>query len=69
MYVCICLAVTEAEAHRAVTDGARTVTDVAARCGAGTGCGSCVEKVRALIEREALTERQQDADVFLTRAG
>lgn len=51
MYVCICHAVTEDEVRDAVADGASTTEEIAARCGAGTGCGTCVGKLCALIER------------------
>ena len=51
MYVCICYAVTDNEVRAIVADGADTPEDVATRCGAGTGCGSCVGKLCALIER------------------
>ncbi len=49
MYVCICRAVTEAEVRGCIADGACTVKDVVKRSEAGTGCGSCVEKIAALL--------------------
>jgi bacterioferritin-associated ferredoxin len=49
MYVCICRAVTEAVVRGCIADGASTVKDVVNRCEAGTGCGSCVEKIVALL--------------------
>ena len=49
MYVCICHAVTRDEFDEAVADGARCVESVGARCGAGTGCGSCHERLAALL--------------------
>jgi len=49
MYVCICRAVTEAEVRGCIADGACTVKDVVKRSEAGTGCGSCVEKIVALL--------------------
>lgn len=53
MYVCICRAVTEAEVRGCITDGASTVKDVVNRCAAGTGCGTCVEKIVALLAAPA----------------
>ena len=29
-----------------IDDGARTVEEISRRCGAGTGCGACVEDIR-----------------------
>ena len=49
MYVCICRAVTEAEVRGCIADGACTVKDVVKGCEAGTGCGSCVGKIIALL--------------------
>lgn len=49
MYVCICHGVTENEIAEAVEAGARTPEEVGADCKAGTGCGTCVRKIRALI--------------------
>ncbi|MQA87672.1 MAG: (2Fe-2S)-binding protein [Streptosporangiales bacterium] len=66
MYVCICYAVTEREAVDVIEAGARTPEDVAGACGAGTGCGSCVKKICALIDRHVLPERQEEGFV-LTR--
>ncbi len=53
MYVCICRAVTEAEVRGCIADGACTVKDVVMRSAAGTGCGSCVEKIVALLSASA----------------
>ncbi|MGH3783809.1 MAG: (2Fe-2S)-binding protein [Pseudonocardiaceae bacterium] len=49
MYVCICRAVTEAEVRGCIAAGACTVKDVVARSAAGTGCGTCVGKIVALL--------------------
>ncbi|MGH4007112.1 MAG: (2Fe-2S)-binding protein [Pseudonocardiaceae bacterium] len=53
MYVCICRAVTETEVRGCIADGAYTVKDVVKRSAAGTGCGSCVEKIIALLGASA----------------
>jgi bacterioferritin-associated ferredoxin len=53
MYVCICRAVTEAEVIGCIDDGACTVKDVVKACAAGTGCGSCVGKIVALLRAHA----------------
>jgi bacterioferritin-associated ferredoxin len=49
MYVCICRAVTEAEVRGCIASGACTVKEIARRCAAGTGCGSCVRRIVALL--------------------
>jgi bacterioferritin-associated ferredoxin len=53
MYVCICRAVTEAEVRGCIAKGAHTVKEVVKHCEAGTGCGSCVGKIVALLDAHA----------------
>jgi bacterioferritin-associated ferredoxin len=52
VYVCICAGVPDVEVRSCIARGARTVEQVGDACGAGTGCGSCHERI----------------DVFLTAA-
>lgn len=54
MFVCICRAVTEDEVHEFCTEGARTVDAISDRCGAGEGCGTCLERLHSIVnERNA----------------
>jgi bacterioferritin-associated ferredoxin len=53
MFVCHCRAVTDRTVRAAVASGARSIDDVALRCGAGSRCGGCWP---------ALAELLQDAD-------
>jgi len=46
MLVCLCHPTTDRDLDAAIDDGARTVQDIARRCGAGTGCGGCVGEIR-----------------------
>jgi bacterioferritin-associated ferredoxin len=52
MYVCICAAVTDVELRDCIGDGARTVEEIGEACGAGTGCGSCLDTVDVLLTAE-----------------
>jgi len=52
MYVCICSRVCEREVRTAIQCGARTEESVGDACGAGTGCGSCLDRICELIEEE-----------------
>ncbi|MEK6440388.1 (2Fe-2S)-binding protein [Pseudonocardia sp. T1-2H] len=52
MYVCICAAVTDVELRDCIGEGARTVEEVGEACGAGTGCGSCLNAVDVLLATE-----------------
>jgi bacterioferritin-associated ferredoxin len=52
MYVCVCARVRECELRAAVRSGARSEVAVGEACGAGTGCGSCLDRVCDLISEE-----------------
>lgn len=54
MYVCICHAVTRDEFDTVVADGAHDVETVGERCGAGTGCGTCIERLGGLLRASAV---------------
>jgi bacterioferritin-associated ferredoxin len=45
MYVCICHAVTKDEVTAEIDAGARTEEEIGDRCLAGTGCGSCLDRI------------------------
>ena len=51
MFVCICYAVTQTELEAEVLAGACTERQIGERCGAGTGCGGCVEKICAILRQ------------------
>ncbi|RPA65207.1 (2Fe-2S)-binding protein [Gordonia oryzae] len=56
MFVCICRAVTEDEVHEHCTAGARTVEAISDRCGAGEGCGTCLDRLEQIVsERTSVT--------------
>jgi bacterioferritin-associated ferredoxin len=50
MYVCVCHAVTEDDVRGHVTAGACSTKEVRAACGMRPGCGSCVNRICALIK-------------------
>ncbi|HEY0360390.1 MAG TPA: (2Fe-2S)-binding protein [Mycobacteriales bacterium] len=49
MFACLCFAVTDEELDATVEDGARTPEQVGDACGAGTGCGSCLDRICARL--------------------
>lgn len=51
VYACICHAVTVDQVETTILAGARTVEEVGDRCGAGTGCGSCVERLCGMLAK------------------
>lgn len=52
MYTCICERVRECEVRAAIRLGAHTEQSVGNSCGAGTNCGSCLDRICDLIDEE-----------------
>lgn len=52
MYVCICSRVRECELRAAIRSGAHTEEAVGDACGAGTGCGTCLDRIGDLLDEE-----------------
>jgi bacterioferritin-associated ferredoxin len=53
VYTCICARVRECEVRAAIADGAHDEETVGEATGAGTGCGSCVNRICGLIREVA----------------
>lgn len=51
MIVCHCEQVTQRTIKHAIADGARSVRQVSAACGAARNCGGCSEAIEALLAR------------------
>jgi bacterioferritin-associated ferredoxin len=58
MYACICFAVSDDELDDAISAGARTEEEVGDACGAGTGCGSCLDRICARLLAPDVRTRQ-----------
>lgn len=52
MLVCHCNGVSDRTIRNVIRSGAETPVQVARACGAGAGCGGCIEAVRDLIHAE-----------------
>ena len=48
--VCICHPTSERDLDTVIDDGARTIQEIGQRCGAGTGCGACLEELRERLD-------------------
>jgi len=48
--VCFCHPASDRDIDAHIDDGARTVEEIGRRCGAGTGCGTCVDELRQRLE-------------------
>lgn len=60
MYTCICARVREREVRAVIAAGAHDEDAVGEATGAGTGCGSCVDRICGLIREIAPTTALQD---------
>lgn len=49
VYVCLCHGITERTIREAAAAGARSVPELSAMTGCGTGCGSCVELAEQVL--------------------
>ncbi len=51
MLICLCKAVSDRKIRQVVSEGARSVREVAHACEAGTGrgCGACLVTIRSLV--------------------
>lgn len=57
MYACICRGVTQTEVRACVVhDGASSVDDIGEKCGAGTGCGMCHDRLQAMLLAHRATD-------------
>jgi bacterioferritin-associated ferredoxin len=46
MLICLCHPASDRDIDAVIDDGARSVSDIGRRCGAGTGCGACVGELK-----------------------
>lgn len=51
--LCVCKRVPEEEIRAVLKAGAKTFLEVQARTNCSTGCGTCEEAVRAIVEEHA----------------
>lgn len=56
MIVCHCKVVSDSAIRDAVAEGARSVSAACRATGAGSGCGSCVFSVKAVVCEHLTTE-------------
>jgi len=68
--VCLCYPASDRDIDAHIDDGARTVEEIGRRCGAGTGCGGCVEELRQRLESRGANGCSRDcaADLVSLRS-
>ena len=63
MFVCICARVRESEIQEVVRAGAQTEDSVGDACGAGTGCGTCLDRIAEILESSVSLRRREPASL------
>lgn len=61
MYVCLCYGISQSEVKKIIKNGALTPEEVQKQCGAGMGCGCCLEALETLINEEGVTKSHAHA--------
>jgi bacterioferritin-associated ferredoxin len=56
MFVCICARVRECEVRSAIRLGACSEDAVGDVCGAGTGCGTCLDRIGQIVDEEVISD-------------
>ena len=56
MFVCICSRVRECEVRSAIRLGACSEDAIGDACGAGTGCGTCLDRIEQILDEEGMSD-------------
>jgi bacterioferritin-associated ferredoxin len=68
MYVCLCMAITDAKAREAIDAGAGSAGQILRACGSARPCGGCTPTLRQLLrEQQAQNERDVDDVIEMNR--
>ena len=60
MIVCMCHPTSDRDVDAIIDDGARTVEEISRRCGAGTGCGACLDELRERLSAKGASGCSRD---------
>ena len=52
MLTCVCSFVSECEVRAVIRRGAHSAEAVGEACGAGTGCGTCLDRIGELLDEQ-----------------
>jgi len=58
--VCLCHPASDRDIDAVIGDGAQSVEDIGRRCGAGTGCGACVDELRERLAARGVNACPRD---------
>jgi bacterioferritin-associated ferredoxin len=63
MILCICRNVSDRVVLRTIRDGASSIDEVQAACGAGGDCGACHHRIDQLVSAICGDDARQDSEV------
>lgn len=58
MIICICHGVSDRQIHQAIREGACSLEEISRCNGAGSDCGSCIKKLRKMVDSQPIAERE-----------
>jgi bacterioferritin-associated ferredoxin len=69
--ICLCHPTSHRDLDAVIDDGARSVEEIGERCGAGTGCGACVDELRDRLAAKGANGCARDCahDLVSLRSG
>jgi len=62
----MCHPTSDRDVDAIIDEGARTVEEISRRCGAGTGCGACVDELRERLQAKGACSAR-DCDLVSPR--
>jgi len=64
--VCLCHPTSDRDVDTAIEEGASTIQEIGRRCGAGTGCGACLDELRDRLLAKGANACDRDCASDLT---
>lgn len=61
MIICHCQGATDRDIRRAIHSGRATPSEIGRACGAGAGCGGCLQAIGEIVHEEASSLRPATA--------
>jgi bacterioferritin-associated ferredoxin len=61
--VCLCYPRSDRDIDAVIDEGAQSVEEIGRKCGAGTGCGACVDELRDRLAAKGANACPRDNDL------
>jgi len=64
MYICVCKAITDKQIRRAAATGVDNLYELRERLGVASGCGSCADQARSILDEAGQSSYAQPATYY-----